>query len=51
VMLRWIEQDRGVRRYDELFQRAGSTGIPVLNENRLYTLLGGVPGARTAARP
>lgn len=51
VMLRWIQLDQGVRRYDELFRQSGATGIPVLNENRLYTLLGGVPGARTAARP
>jgi hypothetical protein len=33
-----------VRRYDELFQRAEATAIPVLNENRLYTLLGKRPG-------
>lgn len=48
VMLRWIELDRGVQRYNRLLEQAGATGIPVLNENRLYTLLGGVPGAKTA---
>jgi hypothetical protein len=27
-------------KYDELFRRASETSIPVLNENRLYTLIG-----------
>ncbi len=48
VMLRWIELDRNVQRYNRLQEQAAATGIPILNENRLYTLLGGVPGARTA---
>lgn len=29
------------KKYDELFQQAVQTSIPVLNENRLYTLTGG----------
>lgn len=49
VMLRWIELDRGVQRYNRLMEQAAATGIPILNENRLYTLLGGVPGAKTAS--
>jgi soluble cytochrome b562 len=32
-----------VNRYEQLFQRAERTNIPVLNENRLYTLIGAFP--------
>lgn len=32
-----------VSRYEELFERAQRTNIPVLNENRLYTLIGAFP--------
>lgn len=32
-----------VDRYDELLARASAASIPVLNENRLYTLIGHVP--------
>ena len=28
------------QRYDDLFKQAGDTAIPVLNENRLRTLIG-----------
>ncbi len=32
-----------VDRYDQLFRQGASTGVPVLNENRLYTLIGKTP--------
>lgn len=40
VMQEFIRQDRIVQRYDLLFRQAQSTSLPVLNENRLFTLLG-----------
>lgn len=40
VMQEYIRRDRDVQRYDRLRQQAEATSIPVLNENRLYTLLG-----------
>jgi hypothetical protein len=36
----FIRQQRIVQQYDRLFQQATATSIPVLNENRLYTLTG-----------
>lgn len=40
VQLEWIRTSRIVDRYNELQRRAEATGIPVLNQNRLRTLLG-----------
>lgn len=40
IMQEYIRRDRDAQRYDRLRQQAESTSIPVLNENRLYTLLG-----------
>jgi hypothetical protein len=40
VITEYIRQQRIVQQYDRLFQQATSTSIPVLNENRLYTLTG-----------
>jgi len=40
VMQEYIRRDRDVQRYDRLRQQAEATSIPLLNENRLYTLLG-----------
>ncbi len=40
VITEFIRQQRIVQQYDRLFQQATSTSIPVLNENRLYTLTG-----------
>ncbi len=37
----YLRQEEIVRRYDELFRQAAATAIPVLNENRLRTLIGG----------
>lgn len=36
----WIRIKQAAQRYDELFKRASETSIPVLNENRLRTLIG-----------
>ncbi|MBX3382463.1 MAG: hypothetical protein KF864_03035 [Phycisphaeraceae bacterium] len=43
VVQEFIRRQREVERYDNLFRQATSTGIPVLNENRLYTLTGKNP--------
>lgn len=40
VVQNYIRLDQMVKRYDELYEKARSTSLPVLNENRLYTLLG-----------
>jgi len=32
-----------VQRYDDLFEQARASSIPVLNTNRLMTLIGAVP--------
>ena len=37
----FISLKRQALRYDELFEKAQATSIPVLNQNRLYTLTGG----------
>ncbi len=36
----YISLRRQAQRYDELFEKAQATSIPVLNQNRLYTLTG-----------
>jgi hypothetical protein len=46
VMQEFMRLDTMATRYDELFRQATSTSIPVLNENRLYTLIGGHPSTR-----
>ncbi|HLP85340.1 MAG TPA: hypothetical protein VK157_13405 [Phycisphaerales bacterium] len=43
VALEYTRRFRDVERYDNLLREATATGIPVLNENRLYTLTGKVP--------
>ncbi|GMV24822.1 MAG: hypothetical protein AMXMBFR58_08530 [Phycisphaerae bacterium] len=40
VVQNYIRLDQIVKRYDDLYEKARSTSLPVLNENRLYTLLG-----------
>lgn len=40
VLIEYRRLERAVRRYDELFETAGATSIPVLNQNRLFTLMG-----------
>ncbi|MBL8762538.1 MAG: hypothetical protein JNL50_14685 [Phycisphaerae bacterium] len=40
LLQEFIRLSRIVERYDALYKQAISTGLPVLNENRLYTLIG-----------
>lgn len=40
LITRYVELKQASLRYDEFFKTASQTGIPVLNENRLYTLTG-----------
>mgnify|MGYP000263819501 CR=1 FL=1 len=43
VALEFQRRFREVERYDALSRQAVATGVPVLNENRLYTLTGKTP--------
>ena len=40
VIKNYLDLSQDAARYDQLFETAGQTGIPVLNQNRLYTLTG-----------
>ncbi len=40
VLSEWQRLDRMARRYDELFNQARDSSIPVLNQNRLFYLIG-----------
>ncbi|MCA9311245.1 MAG: hypothetical protein KDA21_08570 [Phycisphaerales bacterium] len=40
VIRNYLDLSQDAARYDTLFNTAGQTGIPVLNQNRLYTLTG-----------
>jgi hypothetical protein len=42
----YMRIDQMANRYDELTKQAASTSVPILNENRLYTLIGRRPGVR-----
>lgn len=46
VFQEFIRQRKAIERYDQLYNEARSTSIPVLNENRLYTLIGKTPAAQ-----
>ncbi len=43
VVQNFVRQQKEVQRYDNLADQARKTSVPVLNENRLYTLTGVVP--------
>jgi hypothetical protein len=43
VVQEFIRRQRDVERYDDLTKRATATSIPILTENRLYTLVGRTP--------
>jgi len=45
VVEEFIRRRRDVERYDALYAQARSTNLPVINENRLYTLTGTTPAA------
>lgn len=40
VLSEWQRLDRMARRYDDLFNKARDSSIPVLNQNRLFYLIG-----------
>lgn len=40
ILQEYIRLNRIIDRYNELYKQAIATGLPVLNENRLYTLIG-----------
>lgn len=46
LLQEYIRLVRVIDRYDQLFAQAIATGLPVLNQNRLDTLIGRVRGAR-----
>jgi len=41
-----VRLERAVNRYDEGLKQATAMGLPVLNENRFYTLTGQKPVSR-----
>lgn len=43
VLQEYVRLQRIVKRYDDLFAQSVASSIPVLNENRLFTLLGSIP--------
>lgn len=44
IVREYIRQQQIVEEYDRLFKQAEATSVPVLNENRLYTLTGRLGG-------
>lgn len=46
VQSEFFRLDALATRYDELARQAVATSVPILNENRLYTLIGRRPGMR-----
>ncbi len=44
IVEEYLRRKRIIERYDQLFDTATTTAIPVLNENRLRTLIGDFPG-------
>jgi hypothetical protein len=44
IVREYIRQQQVVEEYDRLFKQAEATSLPVLNENRLYTLTGRLAG-------
>ena len=41
IVEQFVQAQQVIARYDELFEQATATSMPVLNENRLRTLIGG----------
>jgi hypothetical protein len=46
VVLEYQRLNEMANRYDQLLRQAQSTSVPILNENRLYTLIGRRPGTK-----
>ncbi len=45
LILEFQRRDQEAQRYDSLARQAQSTSLPILNENRLYTLIGKSPAS------
>lgn len=43
VFREFVRQREAVRKYEDLYRKAGETSVPILNENRMYTLIGLTP--------
>jgi len=43
VVQEFIRRQKDLERYDDLYKKARDTSVPILNENRLYTLIGKTP--------
>lgn len=41
IVEQYVQAQQVIARYDRLFEQAAATSIPILNENRLRTLIGG----------
>lgn len=46
VVMDYMRIDKLAAHYDDLYKQAVATSLPILNENRLYTLIGRRPGVR-----
>ncbi|MBX3379996.1 MAG: hypothetical protein KF805_07860 [Phycisphaeraceae bacterium] len=46
VVQEYVRLERAVNKYNELLKQATAMGLPVLNENRFYTLTGQTPVSR-----
>lgn len=46
VFSEFVRREKEAKKYDQLFQDAQRASIPLLNENRFYTLIGVTPAAR-----
>ncbi len=43
VFQEFVRQQQAATKYDDLYRKASETSVPILNENRLYTLIGKSP--------
>ncbi|MBS0190796.1 MAG: FlgT C-terminal domain-containing protein [Phycisphaerales bacterium] len=50
VVQEYVRLERSVNKYNEMLKQATSMGLPVLNENRFYTLVGLKPVSRKTAQ-
>jgi hypothetical protein len=46
LVMDYMRRDKLAAHYDDLYKQAVATSLPILNENRLYTLIGRRPGVR-----
>ncbi|QOJ00288.1 MAG: hypothetical protein HRU70_07220 [Phycisphaeraceae bacterium] len=45
VVQEYVRVEKEVQRYDDLYKSAAATSVPILNQNRLFTLMGRTPVA------